>query len=470
MPRMSDYVNAVEANEPATTTDIIEALDVSEGHAQKKLKELAEDRGDVPVVRERGAHGFEYLTAGETEQAVPAPSTAQAGVGADDEALMPVVRNYEFSANTVADPHEYYATNGELRKLRARVEGRERSGQPVRALIDGDTGTGKTTLAENIGAATEAAYFEVQMRNDMSDGDLFGSPTLAGDSTLWVDGPVTKAVMASAPAERQVAEGWVADEQAAHDGPVVLLVDELNRAPAKVKNALFSVLDHRGTVTLDGPRGGETIHGEPLDLIVLATINEGDEYHGTHRLDHAEASRWTNRYSCEYLATFDMSEGTYEGVETEAELLVERRDLPANVARDMARVAAEVRAKATDRTNTVVNVGLPTRTVLSWGATALDYDAAGVENPIVEAAKDSALSFYASPGDEDAYDEVLAVIEDAFQGAPLAEDDYEAHTADELVRCRACGWQMPKPQAEAEGHLALRECPDCGDDIDTVRR
>ena len=463
MPRTSDYVNAVDENEPATTNDVIDALGVSEGHAQKKLKELAE-RGDCAVYRERGAHGFVYYTADE------ASGTTQADAGLDDDGntLMPVNRGYDFSDHGVQDVNEYYATNGELRRLNARVNGT--SGEPVRALIGGHTGTGKTTLAANVAATAEAAYFEVAMRDDMNDGGLFGSPTLAGDSTLWVDGTVTKALMASASPERQVAEGWAADADAAHDGPVVLLIDELNRAPAKAKNALFAALDHRCTVTLDGPRGGEVIRGDAENLIVLATINEGNEYHGTHRMDAAEVSRWTNRYESGYLATYDVSGGEYEGVEQEAELLASRQGVPAAVARDMSRVAAEVRAEATDPTNTTINVGLSTRNILAWAASALDYAEAGVDNAIVEAAKDSIMSAYASPGDEDAYDEVLAFVEDAFNGAPLDAADYEAHTADELVRCGSCSWSMPKPQAEAEGHLALWECPTCGDDIDAVRR
>ncbi|QPL12269.1 AAA ATPase [Halorubrum phage Hardycor1] len=467
--KTSDYVNAIRENEPATTDDIVTALDVSAGHAQKQLKALAEDRDDVPVRRERDANGYVYETVDEQDaQGHAAPQ----GDAAGDEGLMPVSRGYDFSSDEyrVENPNEYFATDGELAKLRARVVGRERSGQPVRALIDGDTGTGKTTLAENVAAAEGAAWFEVQMRNDMNDGDLFGKPVLAGDSTMWVDGPVTKALMASAPVERQVAEGWAADEDAAHDGPVFLLVDEGNRAPAKVKNALFSVLDHRGRLSLDGPRGGETIHGDPLDLIVVNTINEGDEYHGTHRMDHAEVSRWTNRYSCDYLATYDLDTGEYHGVDREAELLVERRDVPAGVARSMSQVAAEVRAKADDPTNTVVDVGIPTRSVLAWGATALDYDEAGIDNALVEAAADSVLSFYSGPRSADAYDEVLAVVEDAFQGAPLDEDEFEAFEADEIIRCGGCGWSEPKPKAEDMGVLALRECPECGDDVRSVRR
>lgn len=465
--KASDYVNAVRENEPATTDDIVDATGKSEGHVQKKLKELAEDRPEVPLRRERDGPGYVYVVDDADEQGDEQASQVERDDGAR---RMPAVRGYDFSSQRVDHPNEYFATDGELRRLSARVAGRHRSGQPVRALIGGDTGTGKTTLAENVAAQEDAAYFEVAMRDDMSDSDLFGSPVLAGNETVWTDGPVTKALMASADPETQVANGWVEDEDAAHDGPVVLLVDELNRAPAKAKNALFSVLDHRARVTLAGPRGGEVIQGDALDLICIATVNEGDEYHGTHRMDHAETSRWTNRYESGYLATYDMSDDVYEGVEREAELLVSRRDLPANVAKSMVRVAADVRARAADPTNTTVEVGIPTRSVLAWAATALDYDGAGIENPVVEAAKDTVLSFYAGPGKEDARDEVLSVVEDALNDAPLDGDEFEAFEADEVVRCSSCSWREPKPKAEDMGVMALMECPECGGDVRSVRR
>lgn len=137
MPRTTDYLDAVRSNEPAETTDVTDALDVSEGHAQKKLKELAE-REDVPVTRERGQYGYVYYADDESEQAVNETATS-GGTSQGDESLMPVTRNYDFTGRQVERPNEYYATDGELRKLTARVGGRHRSGEPVRALIDGHT-------------------------------------------------------------------------------------------------------------------------------------------------------------------------------------------------------------------------------------------------------------------------------------------------------------------------------------------
>lgn len=464
--KASDYVNAVDENEPATTTEIVEATGKSEGHVQKKLKELAEERPDVPLARERDGNGYVYVTVDEPTESAQGAATETA----TETGLMPAVRNYDFASHTVERPNEFFATGGELAKFIARVENRDTSGQAVRTLLTGDTGTGKTTLAENGAAQVEGAFFEIQCRDDMSDADLLGSPVLAGNETVWTDGALTQAIMASAPAERQVAEGWVESADAAHDGPAFLLVDELNRAPAKAKNALFSALDYRARVTLDGPRGGEVIQGDEMDLIVVATVNEGDEYHGTHRMDHAENSRWTNYYETDYLATYDMSEDEFEGVENEAQLLVERRDLPENVARRMVECAAKVRARAADPTNTTVEVGLPTRNVLAWAATSRDYHEAGIENAAVEGAKDSVLTFYRAPGDEDAKDEVLSIIEDALNDAPLDGDEFEAFEADEVIRCPDCSWSEPKPKAEDLGVLALMECPECGGDVRSVRR
>jgi len=468
MASETDYENAVETHEPATSTEIADALGLSEGHTQKRLKTLAEERPGVGVTREQDGNGYVYMST----DGDPTDTAGATGTASSDERTgrMPAVRGYNFADEAVERPNEYFSSAGELRRLSARVETRQATGEAVRALIDGETGTGKTTLAENVAAGVDAAFFELNMRDDMSDSDMFGSPVLAGDETVWADGVVTKALMASADAETQVAEGWVEQDDRAHDGPVVLLIDELNRAPAKAKNALFSALDHRCRVSLDGPRGGEVIQGDPLDLIVLATINEGPEYHGTHRMDHAEASRWTNRYSCDYLASYDVGADDYAGVDTETQLLVERKAIPESVARRMVEVAADVRARAADTTNTVVEVGMPTRSVLAWASTAVGYDEAGVEDPIVAAAEDTVLGFYKGPRSGDAFDEVLSVVEDALKGAPLDADDMAEFEADEIIRCSECSWAEPKPVAEEQGVLALWECPTCGADVDSIRR
>jgi Mg-chelatase subunit ChlI len=306
------------------------------------------------------------------------------------------------------------------------------------------------------------------MSPDMSSADLFGSPSLAGDESVWVDGTVTKALMASASVETQVERGWAEDEEAAHDGVVVLLVDEVNRAPARTKNALFSALDHRGRVTLEGPRAGEVIQGDALDLVVIGTINQGDEYHGTARMDLAEKGRWTTRFTSEYLAQNPYDE---EGIEREAELLAERKDVPPELARTMVERVAQVREKADDADDRIVQYGIPTRSVLAWGGTAGAYYEEGIDNPVMRAAERTVVKpIYDMPEQDDARDEVRSIISDKLDGAPFDPEAYDEYAADEVVACTSCNFSTSREDAENRGITATMECPECGGMVERESR
>ena len=459
MPTTNDYVTAVE-NGAETSVDIAEELGVSEGHAQKKLKELAE-QGELE--RHRDGNVYHYTAPDAAKQNGDAESVDADG----EDGLMPVHRPYVpddadyitrpgetggFDELKPEDVGEYFATDGELEDAIGFIETVDVHGRPPRILVSGPTGCGKTTYADTLAAYFDAAKFTVQMSHDVSAKQLLGTPTLAGEDTVFVDGPVTRALMAS------------------NHGKVVLHLDEYNRAPAHAKNALFAALDYRGEVRLDGGRGGEVVQANPENIIFVATINEGDEYHGTERMDHAEANRWTHKFAVDYLAT---SSDDHEGVETEAELIVKETPAPAPLARKMSKAAADIRAEAADVTNTTVNVAPSTRQMLNWAAQAYANDHMGKDNPIVEAAKSTILrTNYGQPGDEDAFDEALSIVESHLDNAPFAEDEFEAFEADEVVRCDACSWQVPKPKAEDMGVLALGECPECGetDDLRTIRK
>jgi len=73
-----------------------------------------------------------------------------------------------------------------------------------------------------------------------------------------------------------------------HRGPVfaqVVLIDEINRAPAKTQAALFEVMEER-QATLDG-----TTYPMPAPFMVLATQNPV-EHEGTYRLPEAQLDRF----------------------------------------------------------------------------------------------------------------------------------------------------------------------------------
>lgn len=435
-----------------TTKELVERLDLSEGHVQKVLKSMVED-GHLDRVRD--GPGYRYVTPDEGD----GDGAVRADAG-DDGGLMPVHRDYDWSdPDYHADPEDYYSTDGELRRLMAQVKNRRLSNSPVRTLITGDTGTGKTVFAETIAAWNEsredALWFSIQFSKDMDDGDLFGVPSFAGGDTVWVDGTLTKAFLAAR-------EGYT----------VHLHLDEFNRAPPHVHNALFEALDHRGAVRLDGPRGGELIQADPLDVIVTATINEGDEYHGTERMDLAARGRFTSKFETDYLARHDPEHEDadvdgYVGLDDEAHLLVERRDTPAELARRMVLAAADVRRDSSDPANTTVEWGIPTRAVLAWAGLAHAYAEDGLPNPVIAAAEDAViLPYYGDRGYEDAADSVRGTIEAHLDGAPWDPTEFESWAADEQVVCGSCSWSAPKPEAEEMGVMATMTCPECGEDRD----
>lgn len=445
-----------------TTDDLVAETGRSKGHVQKVLKSMTE-RGVLDRVR--GAHGFTYEVPDE-----PGNGTSDDAGEWDtaDHGLMPVNRDYDWSAEDYrpTPDGDYVASGDELVRLMSLIRNRHETGAPVRDLVGGDSGIGKTLFCETVAdinaAHEDVVWLAIQFSKDMDDADLFGAPSFAGGSTTWVDGTLTKAMLA------------------AREGKVVHLhLDELNRAPAFVHNALFEALDHRGAVRLDGPRGGEVISADPLNIVVTATLNEGDEYHGTERMDLAARGRFTTRRRLDYLAlkfdpsdpdapTEDMDEDGFVGVEDEARLLVERRSVPAELARNMVRAAAEVRADAADSTNTTVEWGFPARALLAWGGAAAGYAATGeVANPLVAAAEDSVIrTYYGEPGEEKAGESVKGTIEAYVDGAPWDPDEFENWSADEVVICRNCSWSAPKPKAEEQGVLATLTCPDCGSDED----
>lgn len=81
-----------------------------------------------------------------------------------------------------------------------------------------------------------------------------------------------------------------------HPGPIfsnIVLIDEINRAPAKTQAALFEVMEER-QVTVDG-----TTHPMKKPYIVLATQNP-IEHEGTYRLPEAQLDRFIFKIVVQY--------------------------------------------------------------------------------------------------------------------------------------------------------------------------
>jgi MoxR-like ATPase len=79
-------------------------------------------------------------------------------------------------------------------------------------------------------------------------------------------------------------------------GPVfgnIVLIDEINRAPAKTQAALFEVMEER-QITVDG-----TTYIMPIPFIILATQNPVEQ-EGTYRLPEAQLDRFIFKIDVKY--------------------------------------------------------------------------------------------------------------------------------------------------------------------------
>lgn len=384
----SEIIDAIE--EGATRADAIaEHAGVTGSTARRYCLQFAEDP-ESKVTRERdpGGNGFVYMLEAD-------------GEAGGDGAEMPVLgdRDYDWS-QYVSDPGAavYVEVDGEKSDIDAILNARHDTEQLPRTRLTGPPGTGKTTLVETIAAERQWPLFTVQVTAGMRDADLKGSPHLVGGESVWVDGPVTK---------------WLLCSQ---DRPAVLLIDEVNRAHFHRKSTFQSALDGRAEVTLD-LRGGESITGEGLDAVSVATMNEGPEYE-THPIDPAEKRRHGNVWGVPYLGLVDR--------QREVDLLTENAPVDEPVAELLVAIANTVRELALEDSTSPIEKGIATSTLIEWGQTAAAYRGADRPDPILRAAETRVLGVHY---EDIAADEVEALIYEAVSDAqaaarsPAAGDD-----------------------------------------------
>lgn len=264
-------------------------------------------------------------------------------------------------------------------------------------LVDGAT---DPSTGEPIEFRTGCPIVTIQCKYSMSEADLLGMPNVDGDGTYWQDGPVTKALLAS------------------REMPVVLLLDEANRARPESKSALFSVLDDRAELVLDG-RGGERVTGIPQHLISFAAINEGAGYY-VEEMDYAEKRRLGAKLHVNHLGA--------ERKERAVELLSDRTRAHEDLAAVFIDAANDVRDLA-EADHSPVSIGVPTGTVLEWAETAYAYHGIGFDNPLMESAEDVVVRpFYDDhAGESDVREAIAGHVDDV----PFDEEAFAEFTADE---------------------------------------
>jgi len=135
-------------------------------------------------------------------------------------------------------------------------------------LIEGVPGVAKTLTAKLIARAIDAQYSRIQFTPDLMPSDVIGTSVFNPKTT----------------------------EFEFKRGPVfgnIILIDEVNRAPAKTQAALFEVMEER-QITVDG-------HQFNMDepFIILATQNP-IEQEGTYRLPEAQLDRFLFKIEVKY--------------------------------------------------------------------------------------------------------------------------------------------------------------------------
>lgn len=135
-------------------------------------------------------------------------------------------------------------------------------------LIEGVPGVAKTLMAKMIARSINARYSRIQFTPDLMPSDVLGTS---------VFNPKT--------AEFEFKHGPVFGN--------IILIDEINRAPAKTQSALFEVMEER-QVTVDG----QTYRMEE-PFTVLATQNPV-EHEGTYRLPEAQLDRFIFKIEVKY--------------------------------------------------------------------------------------------------------------------------------------------------------------------------
>lgn len=135
-------------------------------------------------------------------------------------------------------------------------------------LLEGVPGVAKTLLARVIARLVDSKFSRIQFTPDLMPSDVLGT-TVFNMQTSQFD---------------------------FHPGPVfsdIVLVDEINRAPAKTQAALFEVMAER-QVSIDG-----TTHSMGDLYTIIATQNPVEQ-EGTYRLPEAQLDRFMMKITMGY--------------------------------------------------------------------------------------------------------------------------------------------------------------------------
>ncbi|MDQ2991174.1 MAG: CbbQ/NirQ/NorQ/GpvN family protein [Pseudomonadota bacterium] len=118
--------------------------------------------------------------------------------------------------------------------------------QQLAVMLKGPTGCGKTRFVEYMAWRLKRPLISIACHDDLSASDLIGRYLIHHDSTVWHDGPLTRAVREGA----------------------ICYLDEVVEARSDTVVVLHALTDHRRMLPID--KTGETLHAAPGFMLVIS--------------------------------------------------------------------------------------------------------------------------------------------------------------------------------------------------------
>jgi len=172
-------------------------------------------------------------------------------------------------------------------------------------LLKGPTGTGKSRFVEYMAHKLDKKLYTVACHEETSATDLIGRYIIKGAETVWIDGPMTKAIREGA----------------------FLYLDEVAEARPDIIVALHSLTDHRRTLFID--KTGETVKADD-SFMLIATYNPGYQK-GFKELKPSTRQRFIS-------LSF-----VYPELKTEIEILVNETNVEEVVAKKIIKLGQKIR-------------------------------------------------------------------------------------------------------------------------------
>ncbi|MDB5970051.1 MAG: nirQ 1 [Hydrocarboniphaga sp.] len=172
-------------------------------------------------------------------------------------------------------------------------------------MLKGPTGCGKTRFVESMAAELRRPLVTVSCHEDLTAADLLGRYLLKGGETVWIDGPLTRAVRQGA----------------------ICYLDEVVEARADTTVAIHALTDYRRQLYVE--RLGETLTASPEFMLVIS-YNPG--YQSILK-DLKPSTR-------QRMASIELG---FPPADIELEILIKESGVDPKVADDLVRLAGAIR-------------------------------------------------------------------------------------------------------------------------------